>query len=74
MKKFLLSCVVLLLLNILYVSQLSAQDWQNQKSVTLHTQFPTDTYAQKVKVYANDFLVGITKKEVIPSVKVSNVK
>lgn len=63
MKKFLLSCVVLFLLNILYVSQLSAQDWQNQKSVTLHTQFPTDTYAQKVKVYANDFLVGITKKE-----------
>lgn len=44
MKKFLLSCVVLFLLNILYISQLSAQDWQNQKSVTLHTQFPTDTY------------------------------
>lgn len=63
MKKFLLSCIVLFLLNILYISQLSAQDWQNQKSVTLHTQFTTDTYAQKVKVYNNDYLVGITKKD-----------
>ena len=61
MKKILLSCVVLFLLNILHISQLQAQDWQNQKSVTLHTQFPTDTYAQKVKVYNNDYLVGITK-------------
>jgi hypothetical protein len=63
MKKLLLSCVVLFLLNILHINQSQAQDWQNQKSVTLHTQFPTDTYAQKVKVYNNDYLVGITKKE-----------
>ena len=63
MKKLLLSCVVLFLLNILHFNQLQAQDWQNQKSVTLHTQFPTDTYAQKVKVYNNDYLVGITKKD-----------
>lgn len=63
MKKLLLSCVVLFLLNILHFNQLQAQDWQNQKSVTLHTQFTTDTYAQKVKVYNNDYLVGITKKD-----------
>jgi hypothetical protein len=63
MKKVLLSCVVLFLLNILHINQLQAQDWQNSHSVTLHTQFPADTYAQKVKVYNNDYLVGITKKE-----------
>lgn len=63
MKKLLLSCVVLFLLNILHINQSQAQDWQNQKSVTLHTQFTTDTYAQKVKVYNNDYLVGITKKD-----------
>ncbi len=61
MKKILVSCVVLFLLNILHINQSQAQDWQNSKSTTLHTQFPTDAYAQKVKVYANDYLVGITK-------------
>ena len=63
MKKLLLSCVVLFLLNILHINQLQAQDWQNSSSVTLHTPFPVDAYAQKVKVYNNDYLVGITKKE-----------
>jgi hypothetical protein len=63
MKKLLLSCVVLFLLNILHINQSQAQNWQNSLSVTLHTPFPTDAYAQKVKVYNNDYLVGITKKE-----------
>ena len=63
MKKLLLSCVVLFLLNILHINQSQAQDWQNSSSVTLHTPFPVDAYAQKVKVYNNDYLVGITKKE-----------
>ncbi len=63
MKKLLLSCVVLFLLNILHINQSQAQDWQNSLSLTLHTQFPTDAYAQKVKVYNNDYLVGITKIE-----------
>lgn len=63
MKKVLLSCVVLFLLNILHINQSQAQDWQNSSSVTLHTPFPVDAYAQKVKVYNNDYLVGITKKE-----------
>ena len=63
MKRIILSCVVLFLLNILHINQSQAQNWQNSHSVTLHTPFPVDAYAQKVKVYNNDYLVGITKKE-----------
>ena len=63
MKRIILSCVVLFLLNILHINQSQAQSWQNSSSVTLHTPFPVDAYAQKVKVYNNVYLVGITKKE-----------
>ena len=63
MKRIILSCVVLFLLNILHINQSQAQNWQNSLSVTLHTQFSTDAYAQKVKVYNNNYLVGITKKD-----------
>ena len=63
MKRIILSCVVLFLLNILHINQSQAQNWQNSHSVTLHTQFSTDAYAQKVKVYNNNYLVGITKKD-----------
>jgi hypothetical protein len=63
MKRIILSCVVLFLLNILHINQSQAQSWQNSPSVTLHTPFPVDAYAQKVKVYNNNYLVGITKKE-----------
>ena len=45
----------------LHISPTRAQDWQISQSTTVHTPFQTETYAQKVRVFNNDYLVGITK-------------
>ena len=61
MKKVILCSVVFFILNMLHISPTRAQDWQISQSTTVHTSFQTETYAQKVRVFNNDYLVGITK-------------
>ncbi len=61
MKKVILCSVVFFILNMLHISPIRAQDWQISQSTTLHTPFQTEAYAQKVRVFNNDYLVGITK-------------
>lgn len=62
MKKKIFTRFYMLAMLILFAtSSLQAQNWVNNQSTMMHTGLKTNLYAQKVKPYSDQYLVGISK-------------
>ena len=63
MKNIIFSKVGILLAAMMLINTaLQAQSWLNQKVLTVNNSLKTNTYAQKVRPYGDDMLIGLSKK------------
>ena len=63
MKKIIFSKVsILLAATVLISTALQAQSWLGLKVLTVNNSLKTNTYAQKVRPYGDDMLIGLSKK------------
>ena len=53
---------ILLAAMVLINTSIQAQSWLNQKVLTVNNSLKTNTYAQKVRPYGDDMLIGLSKK------------
>ena len=53
---------ILLAAMVLINTAIQAQSWLNQKVLTVNNSLKTNTYAQKVRPYGDDMLIGLSKK------------
>ena len=53
---------ILLAAMVLINTSIQAQSWLNQKVLTVKNSLKTNTYAQKVRPYGDDMLIGLSKK------------
>ena len=63
MKNIIFSKVGILLAAMMLINTaLQAQSWLNTKVLTVNNSLKTNTYAQKVRPYGDDMLIGLSKK------------
>ena len=52
---------ILLAATVLISTALQAQSWLGSKVLTVHNSLQTNTYAQKVRPYGENFLIALSK-------------